>query len=75
MKRNVDLKFVLEGVKDAIDYDLASSQMIKEWESWGGNDTIVVSSQTLKDLLWRKSSSSLICWYAAYGHCSYCAFG
>ena len=51
MKRNVDLKFVLEGVKDAIDYDLASSQMIKEWESWGGNDTIVVSSQTLKDLL------------------------
>lgn len=51
MNRNVDLKFVLEGVKDAIDYDLASSQMIKEWESWGGNDTIVVSSQTLKDLL------------------------
>lgn len=41
-RRNIKLRFLLEGVKDEIDYDLASPQLIKEWESWGGNDTIII---------------------------------
>lgn len=51
VRRGVDLKFTLEGTKDAIDYDLASPELIKKWESWGGNDTIVISSQELERLL------------------------
>lgn len=50
-RRNVGVKFLLKGTKDAIDYDLASPQLIKEWESWRGNDTIVIDLQELKDLL------------------------
>lgn len=42
-KRNLKIRFLLEGLKDGIDYDLASPQLIKEWESWGGNDTVVVA--------------------------------
>lgn len=50
-RRNVGIKFLLEGTKDAIDYDLVSLQLIKEWESWGGNDTIIIDSQELNNLL------------------------
>lgn len=41
-KRNLKVRFLLEGLKDGIDCDLASPQLIKEWESWGGNDTVVI---------------------------------
>lgn len=51
VRRGVDLKFTLEGMKDAIDYELASPEFIKKWESWGGNDTIVIPSQELNRLL------------------------
>lgn len=50
-KRNISVRFLLTGVKDEIDPDLASPQSVKEWESWGGNDTITIAMQELRSLL------------------------
>lgn len=41
-KRDVHVKFIVEGIKDMIDYDLSSPEQIREWESWGGSDSIIV---------------------------------
>lgn len=51
VKRNISVRFLLTGVKDEIDPDLASPQSLKEWESWGGNDTITIAAQELHPLL------------------------
>jgi len=40
----IGVKFVVEGRKDGIDYDLADSEFIKRWERWGGNDSIIISA-------------------------------
>lgn len=42
-KQGVKIRFVVDGSKDAIDYDLAEPAFINEWESWGGTDSITVS--------------------------------
>lgn len=44
-RRNISLRFLLVGRKDEIDSDLCSPQEIKEWESWGGNDTIIIAAR------------------------------
>lgn len=42
-RRGVEIKFIVDGFKDGIDYDLASPEHIKRWESWGGSDSITIS--------------------------------
>lgn len=42
-RRGIKIKFMISGNKDAIDRDLASPEFVKEWESWGGNDSLVIS--------------------------------
>lgn len=42
-RRGIDIQFIVEGFKDGIDYDLSTPEFIKQWESWGGSDSIVVS--------------------------------
>lgn len=49
-KRNVGMRFSLTGEKDGIDPDMVSPQEVKEWKSWGGDDTIVISAQQLRSL-------------------------
>ncbi len=39
----IDIQFIVEGFKDGIDYDLLTPEFIKQWESWGGSDSITVS--------------------------------
>lgn len=47
MQRGIRIKFIVEGFKDGIDYDLSTPEFIKQWESWGGSDSIVISSNIL----------------------------
>lgn len=42
-RRGIGVQFIVEGFKDGIDYDLSTPEFIKEWESWGGSDSIIVS--------------------------------
>lgn len=42
-RRGIGVQFIVEGLKDGIDYDLSSPEFIKQWESWGGSDSIIVS--------------------------------
>lgn len=42
-RHGIGIKFVVEGQKGDIDYDLADPEFIKRWESWGGSDSIIVS--------------------------------
>ena len=42
-RRGIKIKFMISGNKDAIDRDLASPEFVKEWESWGGKDSLVIS--------------------------------
>lgn len=44
MRRGIRVKFIVKGFKDGIDYDLTEPESIKQWESWGGSDSIVISS-------------------------------
>ncbi|WP_025830784.1 hypothetical protein [Bacteroides stercorirosoris] len=46
-RRGIGVKFVVEGRKDGIDYDLADSEFIKRWERCGGNDSIIISAPFL----------------------------
>ena len=43
-RRGIGIQFIVEGFKDGIDYDLSTPEFIKQWESWGGCDSIVISS-------------------------------
>ncbi len=42
-RRGIDVQFIVEGFKDGIDYDLSTPEFIKQWESWGGNDSIILN--------------------------------
>lgn len=42
-RRGISIQFIVEGFKDGIDHDLSTSEFIKQWEAWGGNDSIIVS--------------------------------
>ena len=42
-RRGIGIQFIVEGFKDGIDYDLSTPEFIKQWENWGGSDSIVVS--------------------------------
>ncbi len=42
-RRGISIQFIVEGFKDGIDHDLSTSEFIKQWEGWGGNDSIIVS--------------------------------
>lgn len=42
-RRGIGIQFIVEGFKDEIDYDLSTPEFIKQWESWGGCDSITVS--------------------------------
>lgn len=42
-RRGIGIQFIVEGFKDGIDYDLSTLEFIKQWESWGGSDSITVS--------------------------------
>lgn len=41
-RHGIGIQFIVEGFKDGIDYDLATPEFIKQWESWGGSDSIVI---------------------------------
>lgn len=41
-RRGISIQFNVNGAKDGIDYDLASPEFIKKWESWGGDDSITI---------------------------------
>lgn len=41
-RRGIGVQFIVEGSKDRIDYDLSTPEQIKEWESWGGSDSITI---------------------------------
>jgi len=41
-RRGICVQFVVDGFKDGIDYDLSTPEFIKRWESWGGNDSIII---------------------------------
>lgn len=42
-RRGIGIQFIVDGFKDGIDYDLSTPEFIKQWENWGGSDSIVVS--------------------------------
>lgn len=42
-RRGIDIQFIVEGFNDGIDYDLSTPEFIKQWENWGGSDSIIVS--------------------------------
>lgn len=42
-RRGIGIQFIVEGFKDGIDYDLSTPELIKQWENWGGSDSIIVS--------------------------------
>lgn len=42
-RRGIGIQFIAEGFKDGIDSDISTSEFIKQWESWGGSDSIMVS--------------------------------
>lgn len=48
-RRGIGIQFIVEGFKDGIDYDLSTPEFIKQWESWGGSDSITVSYPMLKN--------------------------
>lgn len=41
-RHGIGIQFIVEGFKDGIDYDLATPEFIKQWESWSGSDSIVI---------------------------------
>lgn len=41
-RRGIGVQFIVEGFKDGIDYDLSTPEFIKQWENWGGSDSIVI---------------------------------
>lgn len=41
-RRGIGVQFIVEGIKDGIDYDLSTPEFIKQWESWGGSDSILI---------------------------------
>lgn len=45
-RRNISIQFIVDGLKDEIDYDLATPEFTKRWESWGGSDSIIVEYPT-----------------------------
>lgn len=41
-RRGIGIQFIVDGFKDAIDYDSSTPEFIKQWEGWGGKDSIVI---------------------------------
>lgn len=41
-RRGIGVQFIVEGFKEGIDYDLSTPEFIKQWENWGGSDSIII---------------------------------